>query len=262
MTTLDRIIKHEKETGRQLPKKFGNMELPKQEAGNQQPREKILKRLKKTNRCIGCGSKMHKFVECKDKGYMQCGKETSHFDIPEKEVKPKPAQVRQNFALCEESDTHVENHQTSDLIVIRIETHQEKEIIATISSPGTLRTLHPRTQKLGTLQVLLYKGANRSFIDAKIADELLLANHYVVTMKRRTFGAETAKEIQCIDTCLKIWNSEGEQHKLWLSAYNNLTRNFTKGKLRKKDLFFIQKKHMKLRFQIMEFSIPPDPDWI
>nr|CDJ87109.1 Pao retrotransposon peptidase family protein [Haemonchus contortus] len=45
---------------------------------------------------------------------------------------------------------------------------------------------------------------------------------------------------------LKIWDSEGEQHKLRLFTHNNLTRNFTGGKLQKEDLLFIQKKQIKL----------------
>ncbi|VDO32839.1 unnamed protein product [Haemonchus placei] len=47
---------------------------------------------------------------------------------------------------------------------------------------------------------MLDTGADGSFVYAKLADELHSASHGVVTIKLRTFGAVTAKEIRCIDT--------------------------------------------------------------
>ncbi|XGW03187.1 hypothetical protein V3C99_014858 [Haemonchus contortus] len=148
----------------------------------------------------------------------------------------------------------METQTTSDLTVMRVQDTSKTEIFLLT---GTLRTVHPRTQKLVTLHVLLDTGADRSFIDAKLANELQLESHGVVTMKLKTFGAATTKEVQCIDTRLKIWDSEGEQHKLRLFTHSNLTRNFTGGKLQKEDLLFIQEKHIRLSIPDKGILHPP-----
>ncbi|RCN34189.1 hypothetical protein ANCCAN_19964 [Ancylostoma caninum] len=94
---------------------------------------------------------------------------------------------------------------------------------------GTLQALHPRAQQLLTLQVLLDTGADRSFIDGKLAKELGLPNHGSITMNLRTFGAETPMKVQCISTSLNVWDADGVQHQLRLYTQDNLTKNFSEG---------------------------------
>ncbi|KAK6027246.1 Tas retrotransposon peptidase A16, partial [Ostertagia ostertagi] len=234
-----------------------------------------LEYLKKANRCIGCGSKTHSFTECKTKGCMHCGKKhhastcfkgdapspSSPVPSPDRkrEQKQKSAHVRQNLTLCDETESLAEEEGTPDLTVMRVEdssckTHQGEVFLLT----GSLRALHPTTQKLVTLQILLDTGADRSFIDTRLAKELQLPSHGVVTMKLRTFGAKTAKEIQCIDTRLSVWDSEGEQLKLRLYTHDNLKRNFTGGKLLEEDLRYIREKGIKLSTPSTGILKPPE----
>ncbi|ETN71127.1 hypothetical protein NECAME_04690 [Necator americanus] len=94
---------------------------------------------------------------------------------------------------------------------------------------GTLKALHPRTQEVITLRILLITGADRSFIDTKLAKGLELSNQGTVTIKLQTFGAQSTKEIQCTKTCLSIWDSEGKQYKLRAYTHDNLTKGFVQG---------------------------------
>ncbi|KAK6741506.1 hypothetical protein RB195_009391 [Necator americanus] len=123
---------------------------------------------------------------------------------------------------------------------------------------GALKALHPRTQELITLRILLDTGADRSFIDAKLAKELELPSQGSVTMKLQTFAAKTTKEIQCTKTCLSVWDSEGKQYKLRVYTHDNLTKGFPQGKLGKEDLQFIHQQQIKLSSPCETNAKPPE----
>ncbi|KAK6765377.1 hypothetical protein RB195_025338 [Necator americanus] len=109
---------------------------------------------------------------------------------------------------------------------------------------GTLRSVHLRTQQHITLQVLLDTGADRSFIDAKVADELGLPSLGTTTMNVKTFGAERPAKTQSTTTYLQAWDADGVQHQLRLYTQDNLTKNFSEAKLDEEDIQFIRRNHI------------------
>ncbi|KAK6018523.1 hypothetical protein OSTOST_15885 [Ostertagia ostertagi] len=176
-----------------------------------------------------------------------------------KEEKQKSSKARQNLTLCEEEDTHTDNDNTDNFTVMKVEdaSHRTQQGEIFLLS-GALRTLHPQTKKFVKVSVLLDTGADRSFIDERLAKKLQLPNHGVVSMKLSTFGAATAKETQCIKTCMNVWDSEGEQHKLQLYTHTILTRNISGGKLQKEDLQYIHKKQITLSSAPSGIAQPPE----
>ncbi|KAK6018866.1 zinc knuckle, partial [Ostertagia ostertagi] len=292
MTTLDVVIKQEEEIERHMPKQSDSRQYPEKPVKKIETRTKTrspfcfyceskehwstdctkitapkarLEHLKKSNRCIGCGSKGHSFAECKARGCMHCGKkhhtstcfkssathEASKAQTPnwKKEEKQKSSKARQNLTLCEEEDTHTDNDNTDNFTVMKVEdaSHRTQQGEIFLLS-GALRTLHPRTKKFVKVSVLLDTGADRSFIDERLAKKLQLPNH----------GQQPRKETQCIKTCMNVWDSEGEQHKLQLYTHTILTRNISGGKLQKEDLQYIHKKQITLSSAPSGIAQPPE----
>ncbi|KAK6030328.1 Tas retrotransposon peptidase A16 [Ostertagia ostertagi] len=251
--------------------------MPKQSDSRQYPEKPTpkarLEHLKKSNRCIGCGSKGHSFAECKARGCMHCGKkhhtstcfkssathEASKAQTPnwKKEEKQKSSKARQNLTLCEEEDTHTDNDNTDNFTVMKVEdaSHRTQQGEIFLLS-GALRTLHPRTKKFVKVSVLLDTGADRSFIDERLAKKLQLPNHGVVSMKLSTFGAATAKGNpmhQDMHEC-----EQREQHKLQLYTHKILTRNISGGKLQQEDLQYIHRKQITLSSAPSGIAQPPE----
>ncbi|VDP35314.1 unnamed protein product [Heligmosomoides polygyrus] len=90
---------------------------------------------------------------------------------------------------------------------------------------GVLRTKHPITQQFVDISVLLDTGADRSFIDTKLAEELKLPNCETTTRKLCTFGARKPTTVQCKITKLKFWNTKNVQHELQLYTHETLTKS-------------------------------------
>ncbi|KAK6748237.1 hypothetical protein RB195_001080 [Necator americanus] len=190
---------------------------------------------------MNCGKKHHTSTCFKT----DSGKQTAQPNR-KKEEKQRSSHTRQNFMMCED-DTECLSDTSPSLTAMRVEdtSHQPRNGEIFLLT-GKIQAMHPNTQKLITFQILLDTGADRSFIDTELARQLDLPCNGKITMMLRTFGAETAKEIQCTDTCLSVWDAEGNQHKLRVYTHANLTKNFNRGKLDEKDLQFIRRNRIKL----------------
>ncbi|KAK6764386.1 hypothetical protein RB195_024638 [Necator americanus] len=179
--------------------------------------------------------------------------------MQKKEERKKPSHARQNFTRCEEQSPHVTEGSIFNLTVIRVEdtsnkTRQGEIFLLT----GTMKALYQRTQELITLRILLDTGADRSFIDTKLAKELELPSQGSVIMKLQTFGAQTTKEIQCTKTFQNVWDSEGKQYKLRVYTHDNLTKGFPQGKLGREDPQFIHQQQIKLNSPYEASIKPPE----
>ncbi|VDL64547.1 unnamed protein product [Nippostrongylus brasiliensis] len=307
MTTLDNVIKQEEEIEAQMPKKTSfRPAQPRESKGEYTAKKRPpfcfycdskehwsvactkitspkarLEHLKKSNRCIGCGSKNHMFAECNGRGCINCGKKhhtstcfksanaapsnptmnsARSLQNQRAEEKRKSAQVRHNLVVCDERRPSVteESDGIPNLSVMTVEeTSRERRNEEIFLLTGTVRVQHPRTQQLMELNVLLDTGADRSFIEAQLAKDLELPNNGTTTMKLRTFGAQQPKQIQCINTCIEVWDAYGQGHKLHVYTHENLTTQFPRSKLDEQDIQFIRRKRIKLSTSMKGTSYSP-----
>ncbi|KAK6730886.1 hypothetical protein RB195_007389 [Necator americanus] len=150
MTTIDIVIKREEEIELHLPKRIERPQLlskttkePESQIKGRSPfcfycyskehwstrctkiaaPKARLEYLKKTNCCIGCGSKSYIYADCKSKDCINCRKKhhtstcfkTAPVKPPQqgpvsnekKEERKKPSYVRQNLTRCEKQSAHV-----------------------------------------------------------------------------------------------------------------------------------------------------------
>uniref|UniRef100_A0A7I4YWZ2 DUF1758 domain-containing protein n=1 Tax=Haemonchus contortus TaxID=6289 RepID=A0A7I4YWZ2_HAECO len=227
-----------------------------------------LEHLKATHKCINCGSQRHTSTECKSSGCKNCGKKhhtsicfKTNLQPPDQQKakegsRKKLATTRQNVACFEndheprsDSENTNEEDTNEDNTVLTVEevgkeTDEETRQIFLLS--GVLRTKHPRTGNFVEVSVLLDTGADRSFIEVRLAQELDLPNLGTSTMKVSTFGARHPTNIECMKTQLRIWDSKENPHDLRLYAHSVLTKSHMQGTLDTRDLKFIRRKRINL----------------
>ncbi|KAK6010570.1 hypothetical protein OSTOST_24398, partial [Ostertagia ostertagi] len=157
--------------------------------------------------------KQQRLTECRSSGCQKCEKKHHTSICFKANTKPsnqqnmnmkvndrkKPPITRQNVACLGEVETpHTDNESCSseDNTVLTVE-HVEQDSQNTCQIfllSGVLRAKHPRTGNFVEVTAVLDTGADRSFTDAKLAQELNLPDHGTSTMK----GALDAKDLEFI----------------------------------------------------------------
>ncbi|KHJ80747.1 hypothetical protein OESDEN_19574, partial [Oesophagostomum dentatum] len=87
--------------------------------------------------------------------------------------------------------------------------------------------------------VLLDTGAEISFIDDELANDLSLPTVATKKLRLHTFGSEDAKEKTCRLVQLPIWDEDGGSHVLQLLTHEILTKPLLLPPLTEEDLSFI-----------------------
>lgn len=204
----------------------------------------------KSTGCKKCGGKHHTST-C-----FQIGRTGT--DQPKGKFGRKTTTTRQNVAVSSDQNISEEGTAESsveenveDNTILTVEESCEGKEMAKGSSDiflltGFLQAKHPSTKQFVDVRVLLDTGADRSFIDTKLAKELILPKLGITTMKVSTFGAKKPTQIECMKTRLNIWDAKGTKHELELFTHNTLTTSQVQGRLDAKDLKFIRKKRIKL----------------
>ncbi|ETN69752.1 hypothetical protein NECAME_15109 [Necator americanus] len=88
---------------------------------------------------------------------------------------------------------------------------------------GELTIMDPSTRKLRKTAELLDLGAECSFIDQKLAEELCLPTLKTTTLRVRTFGAKRIQECMSRKVPLEILDEKGEPCSLELLSDSTLT---------------------------------------
>ncbi|VDL71556.1 unnamed protein product [Nippostrongylus brasiliensis] len=106
--------------------------------------------------------------------------------------------------------------------------------------------MDPRTRKLRKVSALLDSGAECSFIDQKLADELNLPETSKTTLRVRTFGAPNDLECKTRKVSLDVWDSEGEPCQLHLLTHNILTSSLRTPPILEEDATFIRQNQLQV----------------
>lgn len=109
---------------------------------------------------------------------------------------------------------------------------------------GELTIMDPTTRRLRKVPALLDSGAECSFIDQKLADELRLPTLGNTTLRVRTFGSDCVQECNSRKVPLEIWDEEGEQCSLELLTHKSLTSTLKAPPILEEDIAFIRSNNL------------------
>ncbi|PIO52851.1 Tas retrotransposon peptidase A16, partial [Teladorsagia circumcincta] len=112
--------------------------------------------------------------------------------------------------------------------------------LETFLPTGEVTVLDPNSKTLRKISVLLDTGAEISFIDSTLADELQLHSTGPVKLRLHTFGEERPKEKTCQHVVLNIWDKYGQPLSLSLLTHDILTKSFATPPMIKEDIEFMQ----------------------
>nr|CDJ94813.1 Protein of unknown function DUF1759 and Protein of unknown function DUF1758 and Retrotransposon domain containing protein [Haemonchus contortus] len=124
-----------------------------------------------------------------------------------------------------------------------LEMHSEKISFRahdTFLPTGQATVLDPNTRVMRKITVLIDTGAQVSFIDATLANELQLPAVAQVKLKIRTFGTKDVREKTCRRVNLQIWDIDGNPLSLSLLTYDVLTSSFVTPPIRQEDVKFVE----------------------
>ncbi|VDL83949.1 unnamed protein product [Nippostrongylus brasiliensis] len=148
--------------------------------------------------------------------------------------------VKQLAALCPDSDT---GHTSDEDVESIAEYHASRNLLDTGETylPIGELTIHdPSTDQLRKVVALLDSGAQCSFIDQQLADEMQLPTVSTSKLHLRTFGAQHDIEVQTRRVPLKVWDNNGCPYQLQLLTHTTLTKSLRTPSLQEADLTFIK----------------------
>ncbi|KAK6015342.1 Tas retrotransposon peptidase A16, partial [Ostertagia ostertagi] len=128
----------------------------------------------------------------------------------------------------------------------------ETAVIQQHSTPNKISPTHPclpigevtvvdtRTRALMTVNVLLDTGAELSFIDSALAEQLQLPIIAVKDVQLMTFGSDEVRKCRCNRVRLDVWDIDGNPHTLDLFTYHILTRPLESPTLTVDDMEFLR----------------------
>ncbi|VDL84582.1 unnamed protein product [Nippostrongylus brasiliensis] len=224
--------------------------------------------------CMICAAPQHSTEECKRRNCFTCQgrhhtsccfKQKATAADPEakpimrKEKQPStaarpkprndnPRQVKQFTTQYYEEESSEQENEEEEVESIA-EFHASKQLLGigeTFLPIGELTILDPSTHKLRKVSALLDSGAECSFIDQKLADELNLPEISNTTLRVRTFGAPNDLECKTRKVPLDVWDSEGEPCQLQLLTHNILTSSLRTPPILEEDATFIRKNQLQV----------------
>ncbi|VDL72059.1 unnamed protein product [Nippostrongylus brasiliensis] len=147
--------------------------------------------------------------------------------------------VKHLAALCQDSDME---HTSEEDVESIAEYHACSDLLGsdeTYLPIGELTVHDPSTDRLRKVVALLDSGAQCSFVDQQLADEMQLPTVSTSTLRLRTFGAQQDIEVQTRRVPLKAWDNSGRPHQLQLLTHTTLTKSLQTPSLQEADLEFI-----------------------
>ncbi|EPB66718.1 Pao retrotransposon peptidase [Ancylostoma ceylanicum] len=125
--------------------------------------------------------------------------------------------------------------------------HGVKQAQDTFLPTGEMTVLDPRSKTLRKIPVLLDTGAEVSFIDTTLADELNLPTLEKTKLRLHTFGSDQVQESNCRRVPLEVWDSEGKPFSLNLITHEILTKSFATPPIKDEDIDFIKCKNLPIQ---------------
>ncbi|VDL87240.1 unnamed protein product, partial [Nippostrongylus brasiliensis] len=223
--------------------------------------------------CLICASSQHRAVDCGMRGCFVCqgrhhtsccfkaketpaAKDTSraHVDKPvaatskgrlraSEATKPKSTPVKQFVAQYQDVDSADDEE---DAVAEFHASKSQTGIRETYLPMGHLTIMDPSSRQLRKITALLDTGAECSFIDRALADELNLPTVSATTLKVRTFGALDEIECQTRKVPLEVWDDEGRSCQLELLTHDILTSALRTPPVLDEDMAFIKDNNLKV----------------
>ncbi|VDL67923.1 unnamed protein product, partial [Nippostrongylus brasiliensis] len=148
--------------------------------------------------------------------------------------------VKHLAALCQDSDIE---HTSEEDVESFAEYHASRDLLGngeTYLPIGELTIHDPSTDQLRKVEALLDSGAQCSFIDQQLAEEMQLPTISTSMLHLRTFGAQHDLEVRTRRVPLKVWDNNGRPYQLQLLTHTTLTKSLRIPSLQEADLAFIK----------------------
>ncbi|KAK6761277.1 hypothetical protein RB195_022365 [Necator americanus] len=145
-----------------------------------------------------------------------------------------------------------------DTTICELQSAQKyQDNVGTFLPTGELTVMDPMSKKLKEVAVLLDTGAELSFIDNSLAEELGLPTLEETTLRLPTFGSEQIQEELCRKVPLETWDKEGNPISLQLLTHRILTKSLVPPPVLKEDLEYIRRMNLPIRLNERQLRIKP-----
>ncbi|EYB82580.1 hypothetical protein Y032_0356g3353 [Ancylostoma ceylanicum] len=204
-----------------------------------------------TSCCFQSGSKRWNSIPENELNYKKEARRTS---TGGKKPKLFKSSVKVN-QLGNEEQEHASLEEQSILEVQSGKCFQSKQ--GTFLPTGELTVMNPTTRKLRKVDVLLDTGAEISFIDTTLAEELQLPTIKETMLRLHTFGSDKVKEKRSRKVPLEVWDTEGRPLSLVLFTHDILTKPFATAPVCEKDLVFLSQQNLSVNFSKNKSTVKP-----
>uniref|UniRef100_A0A7I4XW91 Integrase catalytic domain-containing protein n=1 Tax=Haemonchus contortus TaxID=6289 RepID=A0A7I4XW91_HAECO len=203
--------------------------------------------LRQKQLCLLCASPTHKTSECKRRPCFNC-KGLHHTSCCYKQNSSKPREqipkkadnpavpTRSSDKTSKSSKSSGENISKNNAMMQMTTTIQAKELFRPSLPVGEITVIHPGTRKLMQLDVPLDSGAELSFINKSLAEELSLPVIKEELMRINTFGSEETRQRSYKLVELEAWDKEGCLHSLCLYTNDVITSPLTSPRIPESDI--------------------------
>ncbi|XGW27806.1 hypothetical protein V3C99_007969, partial [Haemonchus contortus] len=118
---------------------------------------------------------------------------------------------------------------------------------STFLPTGELTIFDPSSKSLKKVAVLLDTGAELSFIDDSLAEELGLRTIEETKLRLHTFGSNEIQEVPSRRVQLNTWDEDGQPLSLTLYTHKILTKELTAPPILKEDLDYIKSRNINIQ---------------
>ncbi|VDL75821.1 unnamed protein product [Nippostrongylus brasiliensis] len=154
--------------------------------------------------------------------------------------------IKQFTAHYQDEDSSEQEDEEMEAIAEYHSSKQQIGIKETFLPLGELTILDPNTHTLRRITALLDSGAECSFIDKKLADELNLQSLSSSTLQVRTFGATNNLECKTRMVALDAWDNDGQPCHLQFLTHDILTSTLRTPPIVDEDAVFIKENKMQI----------------
>ncbi|KAK6031092.1 Tas retrotransposon peptidase A16, partial [Ostertagia ostertagi] len=223
------------------------------------PRERA-KYLRDQRLCQLCASSYHKTTECRRKPCFRCGgphhtaccfktlpivsstergpqkrQEGDTKKVNQKEKRPMKTTQKINMVT---EEGHKDGSETT---ILEVQSAQElREYSTTFLPIGEIKVVDNKTGGMRNIPVLLDSGAEISFIDKSLAEDLQVPIVSERSLLLHTFGSEEIQKKKCRVVRVSVQDTEGNGHDLELLTHEVLTKPMRPPPLFEEDLQVIE----------------------
>ncbi|KIH44521.1 hypothetical protein ANCDUO_25453 [Ancylostoma duodenale] len=134
---------------------------------------------------------------------------------------------------------------------------KDQDNVGTFLPTGELTVMDPKSERLRKVAVLLDTGAELSFIDSSLAEELGLPTLEETTLRLHTFSSERIQEELCRKVPLETWDEDGNPISLQLLTHRILTKSLMPPPVLKEDVDYIRRMNLPIRLNERQSRVKP-----